>query len=220
MSNEGSSVDSLEKLATMSNQDIKEKIDEVLQKFSVDNLVKVMGEEGSANMQQFNEMRNELSPTMLNSIESMAHGDVGKKIKEKMSKEGKSPQQLMKELKKLKKEQNKKQKSATVLSTYKVVLLHNRKLEEKIVNSLEHEEIASLIKRSNKDDVVANYCYEIQMGPLKDVDVYVWHDSKVGTIDRLAKSLLGYPLGGKIVFTARDGNLRKCDLETILQLKQ
>lgn len=203
----------------LSNENIKNKIDEVLQKFSVENLVKVIGEDGG-NMQQFNEMKNELPASLRNSIEGMANGDVGKKIKQKMGKEGKSPQQLMKEIKKLKKEQNKKQKSVTPTVSYKVVLLHNRKLEEKTVPSLEHDDVALLIKRSNKEDVVANYCYEVQSGPLQDVDVYVWHDSKINTEDRLAKTLLGYPLGGKIVFTARDGDLRKCDLEAVLQAKQ
>lgn len=203
---------------------LKENIDtefnNVLNNLNVDQLTDNIINNTDTLLEEYNTLREDLPANLRQKLENVAKGELGKKMRDKLQQSGKSPQQLLKEHKKAKKERNKEMLKNKIIENtrdYKVVMLHNRKLTEKKVSSLEHEYLAPLIKRSVKEDVVTSYCYNMQVGPLEDTDIYAWYDSKNLSMDRVAKILIGKNVGGKILLTTRS-DLHKKDVETVLKI--
>ena len=199
---------------------IDNEFDNVLKNINVDSLTDKILNNTDSLLEEYNNLREDIPANIRQKLENTARGPIGKQLRNKLQQSGKSPQQLLKEQKKAKKEHNKelqKNKVMQDIKEHKIIMLHNRKFTEKKVNSLEHEFLSTLIKRSCKDDVVTSYCYNMQIGPLEDSDIYAWYDSKNNSVDRIAKILTGKNVGGKILLTTR-GDLHKKDVETVLKI--
>lgn len=204
--NESATIIGGAKLNNVSVSDIKD----TLNNTNVSNIINQMNSNPSDLNKIMEQSMGKMSPEMMEQARKMASSGQGEQIIREMQKRGLDPQQIRSQFM----EQRKILKGMggndlSEKSQQVIVITHNRQLKvRKLTVSNLKLSIDTILKTS---DGVELSCSRLATGPLAGKTIKIWYDPNYPGLNKRAKKLLGFPVGGDIIILMSEGDISEKD---------
>lgn len=203
-----------------SNQEVEttpfniDQVKDALKNTNISTMMNQMAANPETVTKMMEESMSRMTPDMMEKARKMAMGGQGEHIMKEMQKRGMDPHAMRAQVL----EQQRMLRGLTKSSTatkQAILITKSRQIKTRQI-ALDSGSIqmsaAAILKAASPVDLS---CSRLARGPLAGKTIKAWYDPEQGGVNRRAKKIVGFPVGGEILIVMEEGSISEKDFLTV-----